>query len=297
MSKNKKSVFFGCATALVTPLKDGIIDFDALDGLIEFQIRGGADALVVCGTTGESATLSDMERREIISHSVEKVGRRVPVIAGTGCNNIKKAVELSRFASEVGADAVMSVTPYYNKASETGLIKSFVSIADSVQVPVIIYNVPSRTGLDIPISVYKKLAEHENICAVKEASGSIVTVERILEVCDGMLDVYSGNDDMILPIISVGGSGVVSVVSNIAPQMVHELCEASLACELERAATLQRRLLALVRACFCEVNPIPIKAATAMMGLCANELRLPLCELDAIKSAELRRVLMEYSML
>lgn len=297
MSKNKKSVFFGCATALITPFKNGKIDFDALDGIIEFQISGGADALVVCGTTGESATLSDDERREIILHSVERVGARVPVIAGTGCNNIKKAVELSRFASEVGADAVMSVTPYYNKASESGLIKSFTAIADSVQVPVIIYNVPSRTGVDIPISVYKRLAEHENIRAVKEASGSMVAVERILEVCDGMLDVYSGNDDMILPVISVGGCGVVSVVSNVVPQAVHELCEACFACRREYAAMLQLKLLALVRACFCEVNPIPIKAAASLMGLCENELRLPLCELDSLKHDELARVISEYGLI
>lgn len=297
MSNCKRTVFEGCATAIITPFRDGAVDRAALENIIEFQIVQGADAIVVCGTTGEAATLDDVERREVITIAVETAHGRIPIIAGTGCNNIGKAVELSRFASELGADAVMTVTPYYNKAGKSGLIKSFEAIADAVNVPVIIYNVPSRTGIDIPLEVYGALAEHENICAVKEASGNIVTVEEILEHFGDKLDVYSGCDDMILPVLSVGGRGVVSVISNIVPSKVHELCASYNAGNRKASAKLQLELLELIRACFSEVNPIPIKTAMAIMGFCENEMRLPLCELDDKKKQNLKSVLERYALI
>ena len=295
MSKSKKTVFIGCATALITPFEAGSVDYKSLGRLIEYQITEGADALVVCGTTGESATLSDDERRSVISFTVDKTAGRIPVIAGTGCNNINKAAELSKYASECGADAVMTVTPYYNKASAAGLIKSFSKIADSVKIPVMIYNVPSRTGIDIPLSVYKELAEHENICAVKEASGNIVNIERIVRCCGDKLDVYSGNDDMTLPVMSVGGKGVVSVVSNILPKKVHEMCMAFIHNDREESLKIQLDLLELIDIMFFEVNPIPVKTAASIMGLCTSQMRLPLCELEKEKLLKLKETLLKYS--
>ena len=297
MSANKKTVFEGCASAIITPFKNGEVDFAGLGNIIEYQIQGNADAIVVCGTTGESATLNDSERRDIINFSVRKSAGRIPVIAGTGCNNINKAVELSRFASECGADAVMTVTPYYNKASASGLIKSFTAIADAVTVPVILYNVPSRTGIDIPLEVYSVLSGHQNICAVKEASGNIVSTERIIEKCGDSLDVYSGNDDMTVPVISVGGKGVVSVVSNIIPDTVHNMCMLALNGKNRESSRIQLELLELINVLFSEVNPIPIKSAMAMLGLCDEEMRLPLCGLDADKKTKLEAVLKKYGIL
>ncbi|MBQ7821390.1 MAG: 4-hydroxy-tetrahydrodipicolinate synthase [Clostridia bacterium] len=297
MNSFGKTVFNGCATALITPFSQGAVDYASLGDLIEFQIASEADAIVVCGTTGESATLSDDERRSIIAFSVDKAKGRLPVIAGTGCNNIEKAVELSRYASDVGADAVMTVTPYYNKASAAGLIKSFTAIADSVNIPVIIYNVPSRTGIDIPLDVYAVLAEHENIRGVKEASGNIVTVEKIIEKCGDKLDIYSGNDDMTVPVMAVGGKGVVSVVSNIAPKAVHDVCAAFDSGDISKSAELQSRLLELIDICFFEVNPIPVKTAASLMGLCSDEMRLPLCGLDESKLQKLKTVLKKYDLI
>lgn len=287
----KKRVFEGAACAIVTPFKDGKIDYDSLHRIIEFQIDGQTDAIVVCGTTGESATLSDAERRELIAFTVEKVAHRIPVIAGTGCNNISHAAELSKYAEECGADAVMTVTPYYNKASAAGLVKSFVKIADSVNIPVMLYNVPSRTGIDIPIEVYKVLSEHKNICAVKEASGNIVTAEKIIDACGGRLDVYSGNDDVTIPIMAIGGIGVVSVVSNVMPRDVHNMCKLMKKGKLAEAAALQRKLLPVCDVLFSEVNPIPVKTALSMLGLCTSEFRLPLCEMDEAKAVHMKKVL------
>ncbi|MBO7148808.1 MAG: 4-hydroxy-tetrahydrodipicolinate synthase [Clostridia bacterium] len=297
MSNCKNKVFKGCATALITPFSNGKTDYESLGRLIEFQIVEKADALVVCGTTGESATLSEGERRELISYAVKKVNGRVPVIAGTGCNNISSAVSLSRYAYECGADAVMTVTPYYNKASAAGLYKSFTSIADAVKIPVILYNVPSRTGIDIPIWLYKELACHENICAVKEASGNIVTVAKILEGCDGKLDVYSGNDDMTLPVLALGGSGVVSVVSNIMPRRVHDMCACFEEGRIKESARIQLELLRLIGACFSEINPIPVKTMASLMGLCSDEMRLPLCALSDKETDALKNVMRGYMLI
>ncbi len=297
MQKEKKSVFEGVATAVITPFSKGKVDFESLGNIIEFQISEGADAIVVCGTTGESATLDDSEKREMIEYSVKKVSGRIPVIAGTGCNNISKAVSLSRFAGESGADAILAVTPYYNKASKDGLVKSFNAIADAAGIPVLLYNVPSRTGMDIPIDVYKALSSHENIYGVKEASGSISLAEKILNECDGNFDVYSGNDDLTLPTMAIGGKGVVSVVSNVVPARMHNMCRLALCGKTNEAGREQLALLKLIDALFSEVNPIPVKTAMHLMGLCSDEMRLPLCSLDEVKLSALKSCMAEYKLI
>lgn len=283
MKKNKKTVFRGAATALITPFVDGEVDYASLERLIEYQIENGIDALLINGTTGESATLTEQEKREIIAFTVRCVKKRVPVIAGTGSNSTKKAIRLSEFASDVGADAILVVTPYYNKASRDGLITHYEAIADSVDVPLIIYNVPSRTGLDIPLDVFYTLSKHKNIVAVKEASGSISSVSGIIERCSGALDVYSGNDDMILPSLSLGALGVISVASNYLPREISELCRLYFDGKVNEARALQLKLLPLIRALFCEVNPIPIKALMSRYGHCKEEYRLPLTPLSKDK--------------
>ena len=281
MKNNRKPVFTGVCTALITPFLDGKIDFEALKGLIKFQIDGGVDALLINGTTGESATLTDAEKREIISFTVSEVGGRVPVIAGTGSNDTKKAVELSKFACDVGADACLVVTPYYNKASEAGLIKHYEAIADATKIPIILYNVPSRTGVNIPLSVYEKLSGHKNIVAVKEANPSVSDFAQLYARCGKSLDLYSGNDDLILPSLSLGGKGVISVISNALPKQTGEICSLWFGGKIEEATELQLKLLPLINAIFCEVNPIPIKALLSHLGFCKEEYRLPLCPMDS----------------
>ena len=281
MKNNRKPVFTGVCTALITPFRDGKIDFEALSGLIEFQIDGGVDALLINGTTGESATLTDAEKREIISFAVSEVGGRVPVIAGTGSNDTKKAVELSKFAYDVGADACLAVTPYYNKASEVGLIKHYEAIADATEIPIILYNVPSRTGVNIPLSVYERLSEHKNIVAVKEANPSVSDFARLSARCGKNLDIYSGNDDLILPCLSLGGNGIISVISNALPRQTGDICRLWFGGKIKEATELQLKLLPLTNALFCEVNPIPIKALLSHLGFCKEEYRLPLCPMDS----------------
>lgn len=281
MKNNRKPVFTGVCTALITPFRDGKIDFKALSGLIEFQIGGGVDALLINGTTGESATLTDAEKREIISFAVSEVGGRVPIIAGTGSNDTHKAVELSKFAYDVGADACLAVTPYYNKASELGLIKHYEAIADATEIPIILYNVPSRTGVNIPLSVYERLSEHKNIVAVKEANPSVSDFARLSARCGKNLDLYSGNDDLILPCLSLGGNGVISVISNALPRQTGEICRLWFGGKIKEATELQLKLLPLTNALFCEVNPIPIKALLSHLGFCKEEYRLPLCPMDS----------------
>lgn len=281
MKNNRKPVFTGVCTALITPFRDGKIDFEALSGLIEFQIDGGVDALLINGTTGESATLTDAEKREIISFAVSEVGGRVPVIAGTGSNDTKKAVELSKFAYDVGADACLAVTPYYNKSSEVGLIKHYEAIADATEIPIILYNVPSRTGVNIPLSVYERLSEHKNIVAVKEANPSVSDFARLSARCGKNLDLYSGNDDLILPCLSLGGNGIISVISNALPRQTGDICRLWFGGKIKEASELQLKLLPLTNALFCEVNPIPIKALLSHLGFCKEEYRLPLCPMDS----------------
>ena len=289
MSK-KRTIFSGVCTALITPFQNGEIDYPRLKKLIEFQIEQGIDALLINGTTGESATLTECEKRELISFSVREVGGRVPIIAGTGSNSTKKALHLSQFASDVGADAILVVTPYYNKASADGLLKHYTTIANEVDIPMILYNVPSRTGVNIPLSVYDTLAEHQNIVAVKEASASISDIAKLCAKCNDRLDIYSGNDDLLLPTLSLGGKGVISVLSNILPKETSEICELWFAGKTKEATALQLKLLPLVSAIFSEVNPIPIKALLAKEGFCAEEYRLPLCPMNEEKKTALFEV-------
>lgn len=280
----KKTLFEGVATALVTPMNsDGSVDYEALDRLVEWQINEGVNALVACGTTGEASTLTDEEHREVIARVVKKANKRVPVIAGTGSNDLDYALSLTRYACEAGADAVLVVTPYYNKATQAGLIKMFTKIADESTAPVILYNVPSRTGVNIAPTTYKALMNHENIIAIKEANGDISKIVETMSYVNGKLDLYSGNDDQIVPLMSLGGKGVISVVSNILPAKTAKMCKLCLEGDYKSAAQIQYDLHALIDSLFCEVNPIPAKAAVAKMGYGTNTLRLPLTPMSEDK--------------
>ncbi len=291
MSKKKKTIFKGAATALVTPFRDGEVDYKCLGNLIDRQISHGIDALVICGTTGEAPTLSDLEHKRVLSFALERAGGRVPMIAGTGSNDTAHAIETSRFACSQGYDALLTVTPYYNKASERGLVKSFTAIADAADKPIILYNVPTRTCCNITLPVYRELSKHENIVAVKEASGNISAIAELMCECGKSFDVYSGNDDQTLPILSLGGSGVISVVSNLIPAEMSALCHAYFNGDTERCRALHEKHLGLMKLMFSDVNPIPVKTALSAMGLCKEELRLPLCEMTAPRRENLLRYL------
>ena len=280
MSKLKPSIFTGAATAIVTPFKNGAIDYESFGKIIEDQIKNNIDAIVVAGTTGEAATLTHEEHCDCIRYVVETVAGRVPVIAGTGSNDTAYGIELSQYACEVGADALLLVTPYYNKATPKGLIKNFLETAEKTDKPIILYNVPSRTGCNISLPVYKELAKHERIVAVKEASGNLSTIAELIAECGDSFDIYSGNDDQIVPIMSLGGKGVISVLSNILPKETHELTQLCLDNRYPDAAAMQLKYLRLINALFCEVNPVPVKTAMAELGWCSEEMRLPLCEME-----------------
>lgn len=277
MSKQKRTLFRGAATALLTPFCDGKIDYNAYGTLIEYQIDQGIDALVIAGTTGEAPTLADGEHMDLLRFAVQKAGGRVPVIAGTGSNCTAHAVKMSKFAEEVGCDGLLAVTPYYNKATERGLIAHYQTIADSTQLPLLLYNVPSRTGVGLTMPVYRALAEHERIVGVKDARGDLAVDAEILAELGDRFDLYSGNDDITLPLLAIGGSGVISVASNIIPREIHEICTLFDEGKLGEAREKFLATLPLCRTLFREVNPIPIKAAAAMLGLCREEYRLPLC--------------------
>ena len=286
-------IFRGAATALVTPLTAQGIDYPQLGRLIDWQIESGIDALVICGTTGEGSTLTDKEHRDAIAFSVERTAGRVPVIAGTGSNDTAYAIELTRFACEVGADACLVVTPYYNKATQNGLVAMYNAIADASTKPLILYNVPSRTGVGIQPATYLKLAEHPNIAAIKEANGNISAIVETRALVGDKLDIYSGNDDEIVPILSMGGLGVISVLSNLLPKETSQICHKFFAGDVAGAAKMQCQYLPLIRALFSEVNPIPVKAAMAAMGFCEDYLRLPLTPMEEshrqVLLAEMRR--------
>ena len=275
------TIFKGIATALITPFTaSGEVDYETYGRLIDWQIESGIDALVSCGTTGEGPTLSDAEHKEVVRFCVERVNGRVPVIAGTGSNDTAYAIELTKFACDAGADAMLVVTPYYNKATQKGLIASFSAIADASTRPLILYNVPSRTGCNIQPATYAALADHPNIQAIKEANGNISSVVETMSLVQGRLDLYSGNDDQIVPILSMGGAGCISVLSNILPRETCEITRRFFAGEVTGAAQLQMKYLPLVNALFSEVNPIPVKAAMAAMGWGENVLRLPLTPME-----------------
>ena len=276
----KKTIFKGIATALITPLDENGVNYQQFGRLIDWQIEQGINALVICGTTGESSTLSDQEHRDVIEFAVKRANGRVPIIAGTGSNDTAYAIDLTEFACKVGADAVLVVTPYYNKSTQKGLIKMYNTIADHSTKPLILYNVPSRTGINIEPSTYEALAEHENIAAIKEANGNISKIVETMSKVRGKLDLYSGNDDQIVPLMSLGGIGAISVLSNIMPSQTAEICNRFFAGDIAGSAELQCRYHALIDALFCEVNPVPVKAAMAAMGFCKNFVRLPLTTME-----------------
>ena len=276
----KNTVFTGAATAIITPMNADGIDYEQFGRLIDWQIEAGIDAIVVAGTTGEGSTLDDAEHKAVIRYCVERVAGRVPVIAGTGSNDIAYAISLTKYACEVGADAMLLVTPYYNKATQKGLIQSFTAIADASTKPCILYNVPSRTGCNLLPASVAVLAEHPNIVGIKEASGNISQIAQVAHLCGDKMDIYSGNDDQIVPVMSLGGKGVISVLSNLMPAETSRICHDYLEGNTAAATAKQLELLPLVDALFCEVNPIPVKAAMAAMGYGENCLRLPLTPME-----------------
>ncbi len=297
MAKNKKTIFEGAATALVTPLTENGIDYNAFGRLIDWQIDSGIDALVVCGTTGEASTLTDDEHRDAIAFAVKQTAGRVPVIAGTGSNDTGYALDLTRCACEAGADAMLVVTPYYNKATQKGLIKMFTTLADASDKPIILYNVPGRTGMNIEPSTYLALAEHPNISAIKEANGNISKIVETATLVGDKLDIYSGNDDQIVPIMACGGKGVISVLSNLLPGETSEICKAFMRGETAKSMQLQSKYLSLINALFCEVNPIPVKAAMSAMGYCENYLRLPLTTMEEANEAKLISIMKSHGII
>lgn len=293
------SIFTGAGVAIVTPMnEDGSVNFDSFRNLVEEQIAGGTDCIIVCGTTGEASTLSHEEHLECIKFVVDVVNKRIPVIAGTGSNCTSTAVYLSQEAERYGVDGVLLVTPYYNKATQNGLVKHFVEIANSIKIPVVLYNVPSRTGCNIlPETVVKIIAAARNVVAIKEASGNISQVAKLAKLTKGAIDIYSGNDDQIIPILSLGGKGVISVLSNVAPKQTHDIVVEYLNGNVEKARQLQLEALDLCDALFCEVNPIPVKAALNLMGKNVGPLRMPLTEMEDNNKEKLQRAMKEYGIL
>lgn len=294
----KKTIFKGAGVALVTPMNsDSSVNYDELEKLIEFQIENGTDAIISCGTTGESATLSSQERNDVIKFTVKKVGGRIPVIAGTGCNNTQQALENSLNAEKLGVDGLLVVTPYYNKTSQSGLIKHYEYIADRVKTPIILYNVPSRTGVSIKPQTYLELSKHKNIVAVKEACGDISLLAETISLCKDNLAVYSGNDDQTVPILSLGGIGVISVFSNICPKECHDMVQSYLNGNIEKSKEIQLKYLKLMNAMFCDVNPIPVKEALNLMGFNTGRCRMPLDILSDSSNEKLKEILKEYSLI
>ena len=289
-----KKLFEGSGVALVTPFKNGKINYEKIDELIEWHIKNKTDAIIVCGTTGESATMTDEERKKTIKFVVDKVNKRIPVIAGSGSNNTMYSIELSKYCQEVGVDGLLIVTPYYNKATQDGLIKHYTTIANSVDLPIILYNVPGRTGVNINPNTVKILSEVENIVGIKEASGNISQVSEIARLCGEDFAIYSGNDDQIVPILSVGGIGVISVVANILPQKTHDIVQKYLQGDIEESRKLQLSVNELVNSLFIEVNPIPVKAAMNLMGMDVGKLRLPLTEISEKNLEILRNNMIKY---
>ena len=293
----KNPIFRGAATALVTPLNEKGVDYAQLERLINWQIDEGIDGLVIAGTTGEGSTLTDEEHRELFEKAIQMIDGRVPAIAGTGSNDTAYAVDLTKCACELGYDGMLVVTPYYNKATQNGLIKMFTTIADASTKPLIVYNVPSRTGVDIAPATYAALADHPQIQAIKEASGNLSKVAETAHLVGDKLDIYSGNDDQIIPILSLGGAGVISVLSNPMPKVTSRMCHAFFEGKIEEARKLQLNLIPLINALFCAVTPIPVKAAMAAMGFCEDYLRLPLTCMEEGHKANLLKLMAEQNLI
>lgn len=286
-----KTIFKGAATAIVTPLDENGVNYEQFGRLIDWQIGEGIDAIVVCGTTGEASTLTDEEHKEAIDFAIKRANKRVPIIAGTGSNDTAYAIELTKYACQSGADGVLVVTPYYNKATQKGLVKMFTEIADVSTAPVILYNVPSRTGVNIQPKTCLELSKHPNISAIKEASGNISQVAEIASLVGNDLDIYSGNDDQIVPILSLGGKGVISVLSNPCPKITSDICKYYFEGNVKKSLELQLEYLPLINALFSEVNPIPVKATMAAMGFCEDYLRLPLTQMEESNKAKLLEIM------
>ena len=294
----KKIIFTGSGVALVTPMHaDGTVNYEMLDQMLEFQIENGTDAIISCGTTGESSTLNHEEHCQVLRHTVEKVAGRIPVIAGTGSNDTAYAVELSKEAQACGADALLSVTPYYNKTSQNGLVKHFTYIADRVNIPLILYNVPSRTGCNIKPETYLELSKHPNIVATKEANGDLSSVAKTASLCGDDLTIYSGNDDQTLPMMVLGGKGIISVFANICPKEMHEITAKFFAGDIVGSRAMALKYLELMDALFMDVNPIPVKEALSMMGYDCGECRLPLASMGSSAKETLRTILKKYQLI
>ncbi len=293
------AIFKGAGVAIITPFnEDGSVNYDKLGEIIEYQIANGTDAIIICGTTGEASTLTHEEHLECIRYTVEKVNKRIPVIAGTGSNCTETAIYLSTEAEKYGADALLVVTPYYNKATQNGLYEHYKAVAQSVKLPIIMYNVPSRTGCNIlPATAVKIAKEIDNVVAIKEATGNISQVAKLMSLADGCIDLYSGNDDQIIPIMSLGGSGVISVLSNVAPQQTHDIVAKYLEGDVTTAAKLQLDAIELIDALFCEVNPIPVKHAVNLMGMEVGPLRRPLSPMEPQNLEKLKTAMKNYGIL
>lgn len=292
------AIFKGAGVAIVTPMKEnGDVNFEKLGEILEEQIAEGTDAVIICGTTGESSTLSHEEHMETIRYTIDKINKRIPVVAGTGSNCTETAIMMSQEAERMGADGLLLVSPYYNKATQKGLIAHYTAIANSVKLPIILYNIAGRTGINIEPKTLLYLAENvENIVAVKEASGNISQIADIAAMCKGKLDIYSGNDDQITPIMALGGIGVISVLSNIAPRYTHDLAMSYLNGDVQKSCEMQLKALPLVRALFCEVNPIPVKAAMNLMGKEVGPLRMPLTEMEEEHKETLKKAMIDFGL-
>lgn len=293
------AIFKGAGVAIVTPMKDNLeVNYDKLDEILEEQISGQTDSIVICGTTGESATMTEEEHMDVIRFTIERVNHRIPVIAGTGSNSTATAMQMSKEAAEAGAEGILLVTPYYNKATQNGLFAHYKKITDEAKVPAILYNVPSRTGCGLqPETVARLVKEAEYVVGMKEASGNISTVAKMMQLCDGKLDMYSGNDDQVVPLLSLGGVGVISVLSNIAPTYVHDMVYKYLSGDVEGSRDMQLKALPLCDALFCEVNPIPVKAAMNLMGKECGPLRGPLTEIEPQHEEMLKKAMQEFGLL
>lgn len=289
---SKKTLFTGAGTALITPFTEDGVNFDALGKIIDFQIDNEIDALIICGTTGEAATMPDREHLSVIEYAVKRTAGRVPVIAGTGSNDTAHCVELCQEAQNLGVDGLLIATPYYNKCTQKGLMMHFDKVFEKVNLPVILYNIPGRTGMQFAIGTIQELAKDDRIAGVKEASGSIEYLTDLVHACPD-LDIYSGNDDMVVPLLSLGGKGVISVLSNVAPKATHDLCQKFFDGDVKGSLALQMEYLDLIHALFCEVNPIPVKTAMNLMGFDAGNLRLPLCEMNDANLAVLKKAMAE----
>ncbi len=287
------SVFEGSGVAIVTPFNDEGVDYDKLKDLLEWHIKEGTDSIVICGTTGEATTMTENEKKTVIKFAVDVINNRIPVIAGTGSNNTLSAIEMSRYAQSVGVDAILVITPYYNKTSQKGLFKHFKAVNDSVSIPIILYNVPSRTGVNITPKALVQIAELNNVVAIKEASGNISQIMEMKSLCKDKIDIYSGNDDQIVPIMSLGGKGVISVLANVIPNEVHTLTKKCLEGKFDEALDIQLNRLKLTNALFIETNPIPVKTAMNLMGFEVGSLRLPLCEMEDSNLDTLKTILKE----